>query len=92
MPWLCITYLVMRVDLNNVGNAAILNLEQGHGIKQQLHLDPQQWNWVVSCFFYTYAFLEPVSTILMKKTTYVPISFLEFPLSSLQGRAFGSGV
>jgi hypothetical protein len=71
MPWLCFTYLVMRIDVNNIANAAIMNLEQGHGIKKQLGLNPNQWNWVIACFFYPYAFLEPASTLLMKKTTYV---------------------
>ncbi|KAF8876114.1 MFS general substrate transporter [Mucidula mucida] len=69
LPWLCITYLVMRIDINNVSNAAIMNIEQGHGIKKQLNLSPQQWNWVISCFFYPYAALEPISTLLMKRTT-----------------------
>jgi hypothetical protein len=50
MPWLCLTYLVLRIDVNNVANAAIMNIEQGHGIKKDLHLSPQQWTWVVvSC-------------------------------------------
>ncbi|KAK0505251.1 major facilitator superfamily domain-containing protein [Armillaria luteobubalina] len=69
IPWLCITYLVMRIDINNISNAAIINIEQGHGIKKQLHLSTQDWNWVVSCFFYPYAAFEPVSTLLMKRTT-----------------------
>lgn len=50
MPWLCLTYLVMRIDVNNVANAAIMNAEQGHGIKKDLHLSPQQWTWVVVSF------------------------------------------
>ncbi|KAK0432051.1 major facilitator superfamily domain-containing protein [Desarmillaria tabescens] len=69
IPWLCITYLVMRIDINNISNAAIINIEQGHGIKKQLHLSTHDWNWVVSCFFYPYAAFEPVSTLLMKRTT-----------------------
>ncbi len=48
-----------------------MNIEQGHGIKKQLNLSPQQWNWVISCFFYPYAALEPISTLLMKRTTFV---------------------
>ncbi|KAF8580945.1 MFS general substrate transporter [Ramaria rubella] len=69
MPWLCLTYLVMRIDVNNVSNAAIINTEQGHGIKQDLHLSPQQWTWVVACFFYPYAAFEPLSTLVMHKFT-----------------------
>jgi hypothetical protein len=77
MPWLCLTYLIMRIDVNNIANAAIMNLEQGTGIKQQLGLSAQDWNWAISCFFYPYMFLEPISTLLMKRTTYVT------PLASL---------
>ncbi|KAK0240782.1 major facilitator superfamily domain-containing protein [Armillaria nabsnona] len=69
IPWLCITYLVIRIDISNISNAAIINIEQGHGIEKQLHLSTQDWNWVVSCFFYPYAAFEPVSTLLMKRTT-----------------------
>lgn len=59
----------MRIDISNISNAAIMNVEAGHDIKKQLHLNAQQWNWAIACFFYPYAFLEPVSTLLMKKTT-----------------------
>ncbi|ESK93306.1 phthalate transporter [Moniliophthora roreri MCA 2997] len=69
MPWLCVTYLIMRIDINNIANAAIMNLEQGTGIKQQLGLSAQDWTWAIACFFYPYMFLEPVSTLLMKRTT-----------------------
>lgn len=69
MPWLCLTYLVMRIDINNIANAAIMNVEEGHDIKKQLHLNPQQWTWAIACFFYPYAALEPLSTLLMKRTT-----------------------
>ncbi|RDB23634.1 hypothetical protein Hypma_009339 [Hypsizygus marmoreus] len=69
MTWVCLTYLVMRTDANNVSNAAIMNVEQGHGIKEQLRLSPNQWNWVIACYFYPYASLEPLSTLLMKKTS-----------------------
>ncbi|KAF5392071.1 hypothetical protein D9757_003210 [Collybiopsis confluens] len=69
LPWLCITYLVMRIDINNVANAAILNEEAGDDIKTQLHLSPQAWAWVLACFYYPYGFLEPLSTLFIKSTT-----------------------
>ncbi|KAF8527069.1 high-affinity nicotinic acid transporter [Gautieria morchelliformis] len=69
MPWLCLTYLVMRIDINNIANAAIMNIEEGHGIKKDLNLSPQQWTWVVACFFYPYAAFEPLSTLVMHKFT-----------------------
>ncbi|KAK0462564.1 major facilitator superfamily domain-containing protein [Desarmillaria tabescens] len=72
IPWLCITYLDMRIDIN-ISNAAIINIEQGHGIKKQLHLSTQDWNWIVSCFFYPHAAFELVSTLLMKRTTWTEL-------------------
>ncbi|KAG6830305.1 hypothetical protein H0H87_008556 [Tephrocybe sp. NHM501043] len=71
LPWLCFTYLVMRIDVNNISNAAIMNVEVKHDIKTQLgKLTAGQWNWAIACFFYPYAFLEPISTLMMKKTAY----------------------
>ncbi|KAJ3892184.1 major facilitator superfamily domain-containing protein [Lentinula edodes] len=69
LPWLCITYLVMRIDVNNISNAAILNEEQGDDIKTQLNLTAQNWAWAIACFYYPYGFLEPISTMFIKSTT-----------------------
>ncbi|KAJ7851027.1 MFS general substrate transporter [Mycena olivaceomarginata] len=69
MPLVLLQYLFMRVDVTNISNAAIMNLEQKTDIKTQLHLSAQQWVWVVACFYYPYMFLEPISTILLKKTS-----------------------
>ncbi|KAK7007855.1 high-affinity nicotinic acid transporter [Favolaschia claudopus] len=69
MPLVLIQYLFMRVDVTNISNAAIMNLEQKTDIKTQLHLSPQQWVWVIACFYYPYMFLEPISTILLKRTS-----------------------
>ncbi|KAJ7723847.1 major facilitator superfamily domain-containing protein, partial [Mycena maculata] len=60
---------VMRVDVTNISNAAIINLEQKTDIKTQLHLSAQQWVWAIACFYYPYMLLEPISTILLKKTS-----------------------
>ncbi|KAJ7254541.1 MFS general substrate transporter [Mycena rebaudengoi] len=69
MPLVLIQYLFMRVDVTNISNAAIMNVEQKTDIKTQLHLSAQQWVWAVACFYYPYMFLEPISTILLKKTS-----------------------
>ncbi|KAJ3999204.1 major facilitator superfamily domain-containing protein [Lentinula boryana] len=69
MPWICLTYMFMRLNVNTVGNIAIVNTEQKHDIKTQLHLSPSQWAWVISCFYYTYMGIEPFSTLMMKKTS-----------------------
>lgn len=59
----------MRIDVNNISNAAILNEEQGDDIKTQLKLTAQNWAWAIACFYYPYGFLEPISTMFIKSTT-----------------------
>ncbi|BDD63758.1 hypothetical protein MAP00_008621 [Monascus purpureus] len=66
--WYSFVYLVMRVDVSNISNTAIINVEQGDGIKKQLgNLSSEQWAWALSIFYYPYLFFEPVSTVLLKR-------------------------
>lgn len=68
--WYAILFTMVKISTKNVTNAAILNLEQGTGIKHQLgHLTSEQWAWVLSIFSYPYIVFEPVSTILLKRFT-----------------------
>jgi hypothetical protein len=49
--WYSFVYLVMRIHVSNITNTAIINLEQGTGIKKQLgNLTSQQWAWTLSIF------------------------------------------
>jgi hypothetical protein len=49
--WYSFVYLVMRIDVTNVTNTAIINVEQGNGIKKELGgLTSQQWAWILSIF------------------------------------------
>ena len=44
-------YLIMRIDVSNISNTAIINKEQGTGIKKQLgNLTSYQWAWALSIF------------------------------------------
>ena len=66
--WYSFVYLIMRIHVSNITNTAIINLEQGTGIKKQLgNLSSSQWAWVLSIFYYPYAAFEPVSTMLLKR-------------------------
>lgn len=66
--WYSFVYLIMRIHVQNVTNSAIMNLETGHGIKQQLGgLISEQWAMVISIFYYPYMFLEPPATLLLKR-------------------------
>lgn len=66
--WYSFVYLIMRIHVSNISNTAIINLEQGTGIKKQLgNLTSQQWAWVLSIFYYPYLFFEPLATLCLKK-------------------------
>lgn len=66
--WYSLVYLIMRIHVSNISNTAIINLEQGTGIKKQLgNLSSQQWAWVLSIFYYPYMFFEPVATLCLKR-------------------------
>ncbi|KEZ45632.1 hypothetical protein SAPIO_CDS1990 [Scedosporium apiospermum] len=66
--WYAFVYLIMRIHVGNISNAAIINLEQGTGIKKQLGgLTSSQWAWTLSIFYYPYMFFEPVATLLLKR-------------------------
>lgn len=66
--WYSFVYLIMRIHVQNVTNSAIMNLETGHGIKEQLgNLDSEQWALIISIFYYPYMFLEPPATLLLKR-------------------------
>ncbi|KAK7736520.1 hypothetical protein SLS53_006951 [Cytospora paraplurivora] len=68
--WYSFVYLIMRIHVSNISNTAIINLEQGHGIKKQLgNLTSEQWALVLSIFYYPYMFLEPFATLALKRFT-----------------------
>ena len=66
--WYSFVYLIMRIHVSNVTNTAIMNVEEGDGIKRQLgNLSSAQWAWVLAIFYYPYMFFEPVSTMMLKR-------------------------
>lgn len=68
--WYSFVYLIMRIHVSNIANAAIINLEEGTGIKKQLgNLTSQQWALALSIFYYPYMFLEPLATLALKRFT-----------------------
>jgi MFS family permease len=68
--WYAFVFLIMRMNVNNISNTAIMNLEQGTGIKKQLgNLSSSQWGWALSIFWYPYMFLEPLATLMLKRFT-----------------------
>ena len=66
--WYAFVYLIMRIHVGNISNSAIINLEEGTGIKKQLGgLSSSQWAWALSIFYYPYMFFEPLATLALKK-------------------------
>ncbi|KAF1913240.1 major facilitator superfamily domain-containing protein [Ampelomyces quisqualis] len=66
--WYAFVYLIMRIHVSNISNTAIMNLEQGTGIKTQLgNLSSGQWAWALSIFYYPYMILEPLATLMLKR-------------------------
>ena len=61
-----IVYVVRVIDSSNYANAAIINLENGTGIKKDLGVTPSQWAWSQSIFSYSFLLFEPSNTILLK--------------------------
>lgn len=61
-----LVYIFRVIDSANYSNAAIINLENGTGIKKQLGFNPSQWSWTLSIFSYSYMIFEPSNTILLK--------------------------
>ncbi|KAJ5585291.1 high-affinity nicotinic acid transporter [Penicillium hispanicum] len=61
MPIVSLLYFMSFLDRGNIGNAKI------EGLGTDLDLTGQQYNWTLTVFFFTYAFLEIPSNMLLKK-------------------------
>ncbi|CAH0055990.1 unnamed protein product [Clonostachys solani] len=59
-------YIFRVLDSSNYANAAIINLENGTNIRQQLGFNASQWAWTQSMFSYSYMVFEPTNTIMLK--------------------------
>ncbi|KAF3764268.1 MFS general substrate transporter [Cryphonectria parasitica EP155] len=61
IPVLALLYLLCFLDRGNIGNAKI------EGLQEDLGLESYQYNWCLTAFFFTYAFFEVPSNLLLKK-------------------------
>jgi hypothetical protein len=60
----------MKMNISNLSNTAIMNLEEGGGIKKELGMTlSSEWAWALSMFYYPYMIFEPVATLALKKLT-----------------------
>ncbi|KAJ2470267.1 hypothetical protein IWW56_006566, partial [Coemansia sp. RSA 2131] len=61
LPLTFAMYFLSVIDRNNIGNA------KAAGMDKHLGLHGQQFNWIISAFFFTYIFCEVPSNILLKR-------------------------
>jgi len=61
IPMLALLYLLSFLDRGNIGNAKI------EGLQEDLNMTPDQYNWCLTIFFFTYAAFEVPSNLLLKK-------------------------
>lgn len=61
IPMLALLYLLSFLDRGNIGNAKI------EGLQEDLGMKPDQYNWCLTVFFFTYAAFEVPSNLLLKK-------------------------
>ncbi|TPX16214.1 uncharacterized protein E0L32_004209 [Thyridium curvatum] len=61
IPMLAVLYLLSFLDRGNIGNAKI------EGLQEDLGMQPAQYNWCLTVFFFTYAAFEVPSNLLLKK-------------------------
>lgn len=58
---LALLYLLSFLDRGNIGNAKI------EGLQEDLGLTNDQYNWCLTCFFFTYAAFEVPSNLILKR-------------------------
>ncbi|KAI1652879.1 MFS general substrate transporter [Daldinia decipiens] len=61
IPMLAMLYLLSFLDRGNIGNAKI------EGLQEDLRMSPDEYNWCLTVFFFTYATFEVPSNLLLKK-------------------------
>ncbi|OAQ60472.1 MFS nicotinic acid transporter Tna1 [Pochonia chlamydosporia 170] len=61
IPMLALLYLLSFLDRGNIGNAEV------EGLSADLGILPDQYNWCLTVFFFTYAAFEVPSNLLLKK-------------------------
>jgi MFS family permease len=66
--WYSFVYPIMRMNVNNITNTAIMNVESRTDIRHRLgNLSSSQWAWALSIFWYPYIVFEPFATLLLKR-------------------------
>ncbi|KAK0461117.1 major facilitator superfamily domain-containing protein [Desarmillaria tabescens] len=67
VPLSAFIYLLCNIDRSNIGNAKIMNKEEGHDLLAETNLTSYQYTIALTVFFLAYAFFEVPSNILLKR-------------------------
>ncbi|KAI9931429.1 hypothetical protein ASPWEDRAFT_169725 [Aspergillus wentii DTO 134E9] len=73
VPWLSLLYLISFLDRTNIGNAKLVGLED------DLNMTDNQYNAALTIFFVSYSVFEPLTNVLLKRTTpkiFIPICMM----------------
>lgn len=61
IPWLSLLYLLSFLDRTNIGNAKVAKMEKS------IHMVGRDYNNSLTIFFISYAGMEPLTNILLKR-------------------------
>ncbi|KAK0212692.1 major facilitator superfamily domain-containing protein [Desarmillaria ectypa] len=67
VPLSAFIYLLCNIDRSNIGNAKIMNKEEGHDLLTETRLTSYQYTIALAIFFLAYAFFEVPSNVLLKR-------------------------
>ncbi|KAK0226071.1 putative MFS transporter [Armillaria fumosa] len=67
VPLSAFIYLLCNIDRSNIGNAKIMNKEEGHDLLTETRLTSNQYTIALTIFYLAYAFFEVPSNILLKR-------------------------
>ncbi|KAG7449539.1 putative MFS transporter [Guyanagaster necrorhizus] len=67
VPLSAFIYLLCNLDRLNIGNAKIMNKEEGHDLLTETRLTSYHYTIALTIFFLAYAFFEVPSNILLKR-------------------------
>ncbi|EXJ77833.1 hypothetical protein A1O3_08992 [Capronia epimyces CBS 606.96] len=59
-------FLIKTVDFTNAANVKVLQVGQESNILKELHMTPNQYNWVQSIYYIAYIIFETPSNLMLK--------------------------
>ncbi|EXJ82260.1 hypothetical protein A1O3_06073 [Capronia epimyces CBS 606.96] len=60
-------YMVKQIDVTNAASVKVLQVGQPSNILKELHMTPDQYNWVQSIYYISYIIFETPSNLILKR-------------------------